>query len=81
MFISRDETGKINRASAKPFDGGESISDSEYSEEKSAPDCYQQMSALESTRTERRMREARMEVEGAQEWLDALDIEIESIRP
>ncbi len=42
---------------------------------------YQAMSDLESTRTPRREREARMGVTGAQQWLDDLDLEIEALRP
>lgn len=42
---------------------------------------YETMAELESTRTPRREREARMGVTGAQQWLDDLDLEIEDLRP
>ena len=42
---------------------------------------YHDMSSLESTRTPRREREARMGVSGAQQWLDNLDLEIEALMP
>lgn len=42
---------------------------------------YESMRDLESTRTSRREREARMGVDGAQQWLDDLDLEIEALRP
>ena len=45
------------------------------------PDPYDEIATLERTRTERRKREARMGVDGAQQWLDDLDVEIEALRP
>lgn len=43
--------------------------------------AYDLIEELESTRTPRREREARMGIEGAQDWLDLLDMEIEELRP
>ncbi len=45
------------------------------------PNPYVEIATLEATRTERRKREARMGVSGAQQWLDDLDVEIEALRP
>jgi hypothetical protein len=42
---------------------------------------YAKMAELEKKRTFRRESEARRGVEGAQEWLNNLDAEIEALRP
>ncbi len=73
-----DNSGRLWEKARKEVEDG----DAEiltYVEPEQSP--YVEIATLEATRTERRKREARMGITGAQQWLDDLDVEIEALRP
>ena len=81
LYVKRDGAGHITSAQPRSDDLHTELVEDPELWVSPASLAYSQMSALESTRTERRKRDARMGAEGAQQWLDALDVQIEALRP